>query len=285
MTKETSSSQLAWRALDFTMDFSGGPLLMGIVNVTPDSFSDGGQFLDPERAVAHALQLEAEGAAILDIGGESTRPGAAPVDVEEEASRVLPVVKKLARQTKLPISIDTSKASIAQAAIDVGARIVNDVTGLEGDADMTSVVANSGAGVCIMHMRGAPRTMQENPRYVDVVDEVKQFLAERLRVAIEAGIDSASISLDPGIGFGKTTEHNLELIRRFGELKDLDRPLLVGHSRKRFLGELLGDPDADRTEATVGVSLALAAKKVNILRVHDVRRTREALLAFAACAG
>jgi dihydropteroate synthase len=261
------------------------PLLMGIVNVTPDSFSDGGRFVDPERAVEHALHLESEGAAILDIGGESTRPGAAPVDAEEELRRVLPVIEQLVDRTSKPISIDTSKATIARAALSAGARIVNDVTGLEGDPEMLDVVASSNCGVCVMHMSGEPRTMQVDPQYDDVVAEVKSYLAQQSDVLIRAGIDRSRICLDPGIGFGKTYEHNFELLRRIDQLHELGCPLLVGHSKKRFLGELLGDPEADRKGATIGVAMALAALKVQVIRVHDVRPIADALTAFAASGG
>ena len=220
-----------WRLRRRVLAANGVPFVMGIVNVTPDSFSDGGKWLDPERAIEHALRLEAEGAAILDVGGESTRPGAEPVDAEEELRRVLPVVEALAERAAAPISIDTSKAAVARAAIDAGAEIVNDVTGLEGDPEMPAVVADAGVGVCVMHMRGTPRTMQANPEYDDVVSEVKGYLAERVERLAEAGVDRERICLDPGIGFGKTTAHNLELLRRVEELHELGRPVLVGHSR------------------------------------------------------
>jgi dihydropteroate synthase len=224
---------------------------MGVVNVTPDSFSDGGLFMDPEAAVAHGLGLAAQGADILDIGGESTRPGAAPVAVEEELRRVLPVVEGLASalasaggrsDAAAPqISIDTSKASVARAALRAGGRLVNDVSALRGDPEMAGVVAESEAECCLMHMLGEPRTMQREPRYEDVVDDVKAFLEERLRFAVAAGIREERVLLDPGIGFGKTLEHNLQLLRRLRELTALGRPLLVGTSRKSFLGRILAD--------------------------------------------
>lgn len=272
-----------WRVRDRTLDLTGGPLLMGIVNVTPDSFSDGGEFLDPGRAVKHALRLVDDGAAILDIGGESTRPGAAPVDAVEELRRVLPVVERLARETDATISIDTSKASVAQAAINAGARIVNDVTGLTGDPDMAPLAADSGVGVCVMHMLGEPRTMQHDPTYDDVLAEVTDYLAGRRDALVELGVECEAICLDPGIGFGKTLEHNLSLIHGLDTLHDLGCPLLVGHSRKRFLGQLLGDMEADRTAATVGASLALAERGVQVLRVHDVREVHAALVVGGAC--
>lgn len=259
------------------------PAVMGVVNVTPDSFSDGGRYLDAEAAVRHALQLTLDGAAILDIGGESTRPGADPVGADEELRRVIPVIERLADKTEAVISIDTSKAVVAEAAIAAGASIVNDVTGLEGDPDMVRVVANSDAGACIMHMQGRPRTMQNDPQYDDVVAEVKAYLAERRDALEAAGIPRESLTLDPGIGFGKTFEHNLELLRRIDEFHELGCALLVGHSRKRFLGEILGEAEADRTAATVGVAMHLADRGVQILRVHDVRETTDALKAFVAC--
>ena len=261
----------------------GVPLLMGIVNVTPDSFSDGGRFVDPDRAVEHALQLVADGAAILDIGGESTRPGAEPVDSGEELRRVLPVIERLADQTDKPISIDTSKATVAIAALAAGARIVNDVTALQGDADMLSVVSESDCGVCLMHMQGAPRTMQDKPTYGDVVNEVKDYLARRRDALHQAGVAFDRICLDPGIGFGKTFEHNLLLLKDVEQFHELGCPLLIGHSRKRFLGEILGDPEADRSAATVGVATAMAASGVQVLRVHDVRPVHDALMAHQAC--
>lgn len=258
---------------------------MGVVNVTPDSFSDGGRFFDAGRAVEHGLRLAAEGAAILDVGGESTRPGAEPVPVDEELRRVIPVVKSLAAATDAAVSIDTSKAAVAREALAAGASVVNDVTGLQGDPEMLGVVAASDCRVGVMHMQGEPRTMQGDPRYDDVVGEVMAYLAER-RNALEAvGIDRERLLLDPGIGFGKTLEHNLELLRRIAEFHELGCPLLVGHSRKRFLGQVLGDPDADRTGATLGVSVYLASQGVQVVRVHDVGLTVDALGAFSAARG
>ncbi len=264
------------------MKIAVGPAVMGVVNVTPDSFSDGGQFFDVDRAVEHALQLAADGAAILDIGGESTRPGAEPVSAEEELRRVLPVVERIAAQSKVAISIDTSKAVVAREAIAAGASMVNDVTGLTGDSAMLGVVAEGGCRVCAMHRRGTPRTMQVDPHYDDVVGEVMAYLADRREALQAAGVARERIVLDPGIGFGKNYRHNLELLRRIGEFRELECPLLVGHSRKRFLGEILGDPTADRTAATLGVSIWLASQGVQIIRVHDVRPTVDALRAFEA---
>ncbi|QDT70785.1 Dihydropteroate synthase [Planctomycetes bacterium MalM25] len=261
------------------------PALMGVVNVTPDSFSDGGRFLDPQRAVEHALQLAADGAAILDVGGESTRPGAEPVSADDELRRVIPVIEGLAGRTDAAISIDTSKGAVAREALAAGASLVNDVTGLEGDPAMLAVVVEAGCEVGVMHMQGSPRTMQDAPRYDDVVAEVKAYLAARRDALAAAGVARERIMLDPGIGFGKTFEHNLELLRRVEEFHDLGCPLLVGHSRKRFLGQILGDPEADRTAATVGVAMRLAAAGVQTIRVHDVRPVADALHAFAVAGG
>ncbi len=256
---------------------------MGVVNVTPDSFSDGGLYLDPEAAIRHGLELVEDGAEILDVGGESTRPGAEPVGVEEELRRVVPVVRGLSGAGAL-ISVDTSKAAVAGAALDAGAEIVNDVTALRGDAAMAGLCAERGATVVLMHMLGEPRTMQEDPRYGDVVAEVKAFLAERLEAATAAGIDAEQVWLDPGIGFGKTPAHNLELLRRLGELADLGRPLVVGTSRKSFIGALDGSPARDRLGGTIASSVLAAAEGATVLRVHDVAEARQALRVAAAIA-
>ncbi len=265
--------------------------LMGIVNVTPDSFSDGGEFLDPDAALAHCRELVREGARILDVGGESTRPGAASVSAEQELARVLPLLEGLAQaDIGTRVSIDTSKAPVARAAIAAGAQIVNDVTALRGDPEMAGVVADSGVECCLMHMLGEPRTMQREPRYEDVVAEVKSFLAERLRFAVAAGIAEERITLDPGIGFGKTVEHNLELLRRLDELLELGRPLLVGTSRKTFLGVLaarargLQEPlEPDRRLAGTIASCVLALEcGARVFRVHDVGPVGDALAVAAA---
>jgi len=258
---------------------------MGIVNVTPDSFSDGGSYFDTMAAVDHALQLAADGADLLDIGGESTRPYSDPVSLDEERRRVLPVIEKLAGQVAIPISIDTSKAAVARAAIETGAEIINDVTGLTGDPAMIDVAVETRAAVCAMHMQGTPQTMQDNPTYADVVADVREYLRERRDALVAAGIARERICLDPGIGFGKTHEHNITLMRHCFEFHVLDCPLLVGHSRKGFLGKLIGDKEADRTSATVGAALALAVQGVQIVRVHDVRPVREALVAFVETGG
>jgi len=258
---------------------------MGIVNVTPDSFSDGGRFLNHDAAIAHALRLEADGADLLDIGGESTRPYSESITEDVELQRVILVVEQLAKQSRIPISIDTSKASVASAAIRAGAEIINDVTGLQGDPEMVQVAIDSSAGVCVMHMQGTPQTMQNNPTYNDVVAEVREYLRERRDQLVLVGITPERICLDPGIGFGKTHEHNIELVAHCDEFHSLGCPLLVGHSRKGFLGKLIGDREADRTNATVGAALGLAVQGVQIIRVHDVRPVREAMLAFEAAGG
>jgi dihydropteroate synthase len=258
--------------------------LMGVVNVTPDSFSDGGLYLDPHKAIEHGLALEGQGAAILDIGGESTRPGAEPVPPDEERRRVLPVIEGLlSAGAGARISIDTSKAAVAAAALDAGATLVNDVTALRGDPSMAEVVAERGADCCLMHMLGNPRTMQEDPRYEDVVSDVKAFLEKRLAYAISAGIDEHRILLDPGIGFGKTVEHNLELLRRLDELAAIGRPLVIGTSRKSFLGKLTdrSGPDA-RLPGTIATCVIAYERGARIFRVHDVAPVRDALAVTAA---
>jgi dihydropteroate synthase len=258
---------------------------MGIVNVTPDSFSDGGQFLDPQKAVDRALQLVAEGADILDIGGESTRPYSQSVPADVQRRRVLPVITALAPQVSVPISIDTSSAEVAQAAIDAGAEIINDVTGLAGDPATIEVARHTGAAVCVMHMQGTPQTMQDHPTYSDVVEEVFAYLRSRLAALVGAGLDPQRIALDPGVGFGKTHEHNLTLLAGCWRMHELGRPLLVGHSRKGYIAHVIGDKEADRTAGTVGAALSLARQGAQILRVHDVRPVREAILLFEATGG
>ncbi|QDU87038.1 Dihydropteroate synthase [Pirellulimonas nuda] len=275
----------AWRLRTRTLSAADGPLLMGIVNVTPDSFSDGGQWADPQRAVDHAMQLVDEGAHILDIGGESTRPGAAPVSESEEVRRTAPVIARLAELTDTPISIDTSKAAVAREAIAAGAEVINDVTGLAGDPAMAPLAAETGAGVCAMHMRGTPQTMQDDPRYDDVVQDVLDYLAGRRDALLAAGIERARICLDPGIGFGKTHQHNLALMQNCWRLHALGQPVLVGHSRKGLLAKLIGDPDRDRTAATVGAALALARQGVQVIRVHQIAPLQDALRTFTACGG
>jgi dihydropteroate synthase len=256
--------------------------LMGVINVTPDSFSDGGRYLDPEDAVAHGVRLESEGASILDVGGESTRPGAAEVPPEEELRRVLPVVEGLRELTAARISIDTSKAEVAEAALRAGATLVNDVTALRGDPRMAEVVAAAGAECCLMHMLGNPRTMQRNPRYEDVVTEVKAFLEERLGVALAAGIPSERILLDPGIGFGKTAEHNLELLARLDELVELGRPVVIGTSNKSFLGRVTGRPLGQRLAGTIATCVVAYERGARVFRVHEPASVADALIVTAA---
>jgi dihydropteroate synthase len=261
------------------------PAVMGVLNVTPDSFSDGGLYLDPDAALARGEQLAADGADLIDVGGASTRPGAEPVAADEELRRVTPVIERLAAEVSVPLSIDTSKASVARAAIEAGASFVNDVSALRGDPEMAALVAGSGVDICLMHMQGEPRTMQDEPRYDDVVSEVKAFLEERLAFAVGEGILEQRVWLDPGIGFGKALEHNLELIRRLGEIVAIGRPVVVGASRKRFIGALTGRPEAERLPGSLAAAVLAVEQGARMVRVHDVRETREALLVAGALAG
>jgi dihydropteroate synthase len=249
--------------------------IMGVVNVTPDSFSDGGLFLDPEAAIEHGLQLAEDGADVLDIGGESTRPGAEAVSIEEELERVVPVIQGLATGRRL--SIDTSKLPVAAAALEAGATMVNDITAFRADGGMAGLCAERGCEVVLMHMQGTPRTMQEAPEYDDVVDDIKAFLTERMRFAVSEGVAEERIWLDPGIGFGKTAEHNLELLRRLGELTELGRPLVVGTSRKTFIGNVTGAPVDQRLGGTIATCAIAFANGATMLRVHDVREVVEGM--------
>jgi dihydropteroate synthase len=258
------------------------PAVMGVVNVTPDSFSDGGVHLRVEAAVTAAWGMLEAGAALVDVGGESTRPGSGGVSVAEELERVEPVLADL---QGAPVSIDTSKADVARRALELGAELVNDVTALRGDADLAGVVADAGAYLCLMHMRGEPRTMQDDPRYDDVVSDVKAFLEERLAFAVAAGIDERRVCLDPGIGFGKTAAHNFELVRRLDELCALGRPVLVGFSRKSSLARLTGGDRVGTAAASVGAAVAAYDRGASILRAHDVREHVEALAAAQAVRG
>jgi len=258
--------------------------LMGVVNVTPDSFSDGGLFLEPEAAIAHGEQLARDGADILDVGGESTRPGAQEVSAAEELARTEPVIADL-EGLGYTVSIDTSKALVAEAALRAGAEIVNDVTALRGDSEMAALCAERQATVVLMHMPGNPRTMQAKAHYGDVVEEVKAFLAERIEAAVGAGIAEERIWVDPGIGFGKTLEHNLELLRWLGELRELGQPLVVGASRKSFIGKIDGSPVEERIGGSVATATLAAAAGADILRVHDVAETAQALRVAAAVLG
>jgi dihydropteroate synthase len=271
----------------------GGFRLMGILNVTPDSFSDGGRYLRPDSALEHGARLLAEGADIVDVGGESTRPGAEPVSAAQELARVRPVVEALAGNAGTPISIDTSKASVAAAALDAGASLVNDVSAFRADPEMAALVADRDAECILMHMRGEPRTMQEDPRYADVVDDVKAFLHERLAFALREGVREERVLLDPGIGFGKTLEHNLELLRRLSELLELGRPIVIGTSRKSFLGRIavgargLEEPPGteERVPGTLASNVLAFERGASVFRVHDVAPVREALLVAAATLG
>lgn len=274
-----------WTLRSRSLDLSVRPLVMGILNVTPDSFSDGGQFVHAELAIEQALAMEAAGADIIDVGGESTRPYSDPVELENEWQRVGPVLAGLQGRLRIPVSIDTSKAEIASRAIEAGVEIINDVTGLEGDPNMVRVARDSKAGVCAMHMRGTPQTMQDDPSYEDVVQEIGDYLRQRLEFLIEEGIERQRICLDPGIGFGKLHRHNLDLIRSVDRFHELGCPLLVGHSRKGFIAKQLGNAERNRMAGTLGVSLALAQQGVQVLRVHDVAETVDALRLFQVSGG
>lgn len=268
------------RAGQLTFQFPRSAIVMGIVNVTPDSFSDGGQFLDAGRAIAHAHQLAAEGAEVLDVGGESTRPGATPVTEGEELRRVLPVIRGLAALNKhgIAISIDTMKPAVARAAIEAGASIINDVAANREDTELWRVAGETGAGYVLMHMQGNPQTMQQNPQYHDVVEDVAKFYGERLSRLHECGVSSEQIILDPGIGFGKTCEHNLELLARLGHFRTYQRPLLVGASRKAFIGQVTNAKNAvERLPGSLACAIAAVTAGAQIIRTHDVAATRQAL--------
>jgi dihydropteroate synthase len=276
---------MIWRLRDRTLTPGRPVLVLGVVNVTPDSFSDGGRFSAADAAVAHGLELVRQGADLLDVGGESSRPGAAPVPLDEELARVVPVVRGLAAQTGVPLSVDTTKAEVARQALEAGAHVVNDITALRGDPGMADVVRRFQAGLILMHMQGTPPTMQHDPRYADVTAEVAAFFEARLQAAADLGIARSQVVLDPGIGFGKTTEHNLELLARLGRLGALGRPVCLGVSRKGFLGRLLGRPVHERLAGSLAVAChALARHSAHILRVHDVAATRDAVTVFAALA-
>ena len=277
---------MLFRARQFEFHFPRPALVMGIVNVTPDSFSDGGKFLDPEAAVAHALKLVAEGADILDIGGESTRPGAQPVSEDEELRRVIPVITQLASQVKVPLSIDTSKPAVARAALDAGASIVNDIAAAtRTDLTMWQIVADARAGYVLMHAQGTPATMQQNPVYADVVQEVGEFFSERLgRLLNEVGVPAEQVILDPGIGFGKNLEHNLSLLAGLRSFTKKRRPLLLGVSRKSFLEKITGADTGERLPAALACTALAVAGGANIIRTHDVAATLQAVRAAEALA-
>jgi dihydropteroate synthase len=276
---------LPWRCGDRTLQLGGFPMIMGIVNVTPDSFSDGGNFLERNAAVDHALKLADDGADILDIGGESTRPNAEPVSMAEELRRVVHVVAEVRKSTDRLISIDTTKAEVARQALAAGADIVNDISGLTFEPEIVDVCAESNCGVICMHILGTPQTMQADPHYDNVVAEVCDFLSTRLAALEQAGIARDRVVTDPGIGFGKTAQHNVDLLSNIEALRALGRPVLIGHSRKRFLAKVLGRPVEERIFGTIGVAIAVAAQGADMLRVHDVRETRDALLAWHAISG
>ena len=274
----TLMSEILWRVADRTVDLSHRALIMGVLNVTPDSFSDGGQFFTPEKAMEQGAGMAAEGAAIIDVGGESTRPGAAPVSTEEELRRVLPVIAKLRENTAALISIDTTKAAVAREALDTGASIINDVTGGGGDPGMMKLAAEKKAAFVIMHMQGTPQTMQRNPSYDDVVAEVTDFFRQQYDRALECGIDSMAIAFDPGIGFGKTVEHNLQLLANLPRLRVHGRPIVVGVSRKSSIGQMIGSAEMkDRLAPTIAFSALLRERGANVLRVHDVKENAAAL--------
>ena len=259
-----------------TLTFGEYTHVMGILNVTPDSFSDGGHYLDADRAVAHAKAMVVEGATLIDIGGESSRPGAVPVPAEEELSRVVPVIRALAGAVDVPLSVDTYKACVARHALEAGAHLVNDITALHGDAEMAAVVAEMEAGVILMHIQGTPRTMQLAPHYDDVVDEIRQWLQARVQLAEASGIAPERIIADPGIGFGKTTAHNLEILKRLNAFRELGKPMLIGTSRKAFIGTVLDLPLEERGEGTVATVCWAIAHGADIVRVHDVKAVSRA---------
>lgn len=282
----------AFKRNDFTLSCSKGTLalgkrthIMGILNITPDSFSDGGDYLDTEKALERAFQMVDEGADILDIGGESTRPGAKDVSLDEELSRVIPVIERLAKEVKVPISVDTCKSEVARTALDSGADIINDISGLRFDDQMASVAAKAKCPVIVMHIKGRPSNMQVNPHYGSLMDEVIDYLQDSIDIAINAGVDRESIIVDPGIGFGKTFEDNLSILRNLEELKVLGRPVLVGASRKSFIGRLIGDAETEnRLEGSLAAAVFSAAKGASILRVHDIKETKKAVMVTDAIA-
>ena len=267
-----------WRIGERVFDVSQHGLVMGVLNVTPDSFSDGGEFFTPQKAIERGLVMAAEGAHIIDVGGESTRPGSEPVAAEEEMRRAIPVIEKLRQKIDLPISIDTSKSEVARGAIEAGASIVNDITGGRGDERMLPLIADTKSAFIIMHMQGTPRTMQIQPRYTDVAAEISDFFRQQYARAIGSNIDPMAIAFDPGIGFGKTLEHNLELLAELERLRVHDRPLVVGVSRKSFLGKLIGSPEiTDRLAPGIALTSILRARGADVFRVHDVKENVHAL--------
>jgi len=282
MASPSSSRSFIVTARSQTLRLGSRPLMMGILNVTPDSFSDGGAYVTVEQALHHARQMQAEGADIIDIGAESSRPGAQPIDESEELRRLIPVLEAVHSEVPLPISIDTTKAAVAGRAIQAGAAIVNDISAFRGDPLMAALVAETGAAVVLMHMQGTPQTMQKAPRYQDVTDEVSSFLCERTQAAITQGIRRSQIILDPGFGFGKLQEHNLQLLADFTRLMDLGYPMLVGLSRKQFIGALVQQPVQNRGYGTAGAIAVAVLKGAHIIRVHDVRSMRDTVSVVSA---
>lgn len=280
----TSAPDLIWQCRDRRLILGRRPLVLGIVNVTPDSFSDGGRFADPAVAVEHGLRLVAEGADLLDVGGESTRPGSQPVPADEQLLRVLPVVRELVARSGVPVSVDTTRSAVAGPCLDAGAAVINDVTGLRGDPDMAILAARTGAGVIVMHMQGTPATMQVSPSYAEVVTEIGDFFAERVADLTDAGVSFEAISLDPGIGFGKSTEHNLRILANLDRFRRFERPLCLGVSRKGFAGRLCNRPvPEERMPASLAVAcFAVAMNAAHVLRVHDVAPTRDAVVLWDA---
>jgi len=277
-----ANQPVEWVCGNRILQIGSAPLVMGILNVTPDSFSDGGRYADKKAAVRRGLQMANEGADIIDIGGESTRPGAQAVEAGEELERVLPVLEAIRRESEVCISVDTSKAAVARAALDAGAEIVNDVTALSGDPEMQEVVRRSGAGAILMHMRGTPRTMQVDPHYGDVVAEVRGFLASRAEALVESGVERRRLAVDPGIGFGKTLDHNLRLLANLPSISTCGLPLVVGLSRKSFLGALTNRDAGDRLAASLAAMVYCVLQGVQVVRVHDVEESVDAIRAVAA---
>ncbi len=272
-----------WKIGDKSVDLSKSGMIMGVLNVTPDSFSDGGEFFATDAAIAGGIRMALEGADIIDVGGESTRPGSEPVSVKEELQRVVPVIKKLCAEINISISIDTSKPEVASVALDAGASIINDVTAGRGDEKMLPLAAERTAAIVLMHMKGEPRTMQKNPHYEDVVTEVADFFRQQYGRALEGGVDPMTIAFDPGIGFGKTLEHNLTLLKNLERLRVHDRPLVVGVSRKSFLGKLMNSSEmSTRAAPTIALTGILRVRGADILRVHDVKENVAALRAAEA---
>lgn len=269
-----------WKTPRQVITLGSQPLIMGIVNITPDSFSDGGQWFDVNQAVEHACQLEADGAHLIDLGGESSRPGADPISVNEELKRVIPVVERLAEHLSVPISIDTTKSQVAREALQAGAAIINDISGLQFDAEMVDVCCEFQAGVVCMHMQGTPKTMQVNPQYSNVVQEICEFFRQREEILIREGLALEQLVWDPGVGFGKSAFHNVQILSSIATFHELGRPILIGHSRKRFLQKVVERPVDERLFGTLGVSLALVAQGADIIRVHDVAAHRDAITAY-----